>query len=92
MSLHRFHPNDDDPPDAVLWDDCERCQQHTVYPYVTLDKGNIRLLWALMLDVERRMVRGRFYRTRAEAQACRNLWYVAVFLEREAGLDPEELL
>lgn len=28
MIVHRPHPIDDDPPEAVLYDNCPRCDQH----------------------------------------------------------------
>ncbi len=43
---HRYHPDtmSGDPEDAVLYDDCERCDQHAAHPGDGLDAGN---LWAL---------------------------------------------
>jgi hypothetical protein len=45
-ATHRYHPNPDrgDPEDAVLWDDCERCDEHAKDPGAGLDAGNLYTL------------------------------------------------
>ena len=48
---HRYHPDPErgDPPTAVLYDDCERCDEHAANP-VSLDVRNLHMMWAMALD------------------------------------------
>ena len=48
-AVHRYHPDEDrgDPPDAVLWDDCERCDQHAKHPGAGLDAAHLLALYTL---------------------------------------------
>ena len=92
MAVHRFHPDPAraDDPEAILWDDCERCDEHTEHPHATLDKNNIINLWRRMVDKE---FYGRgHYRSEAEARASHELMYIAVFLQRVSRIDPDEVL
>jgi hypothetical protein len=90
MSAHRPHPvvgqfGYDDPDDAILYDDCERCAQHAEN-LVSLDWDRLARLWRRMLDVERH---DGAYTTQAEAAAGRELYRVAVLAGRLwPGLDP----
>jgi len=47
---HRYHPDPatDDPQDAILWDDCDRCEQHATHPQA-LDSRNLREAWDLAM-------------------------------------------
>lgn len=46
---HRPHPDPEreDPENAVLYDDCERCEQHAKDPGVGLDAANLVALYTL---------------------------------------------
>ena len=48
MTIHRYHPDHDrgDAPRgvAVLWDDCERCDEHAANPGIGLDADRLRAL------------------------------------------------
>ncbi len=48
-ATHRYHPNPEkaDPEDAVLWDNCERCDEHAKSPNDGLDAGNLVALYTL---------------------------------------------
>jgi hypothetical protein len=76
MTVHRRHPTDDDPADAILFDDCERCEQHARM-LVGLDDDHLARLYGRMSDVEYGADDG--YRTINEATAGRNL-YAAIRL------------
>lgn len=73
MAMHRYHPDPgrDDDPDAILYDDCERCAQHA-HNLVSLDAHNIRALFERMRDVEYGSGSAH-YLTVNEAIACRNI-------------------
>jgi hypothetical protein len=83
--LHRHHPRIGDPPDAILFDDCPRCEHHSHEP-LFLDDKMIGRLWERMVAVERGSVE--HYLTGAEATACKNLYHIAVFLERHTVVYP----
>ena len=38
---HRYHPDADDDPEAILWDDCDACCQNACSPLTLLDRQNI---------------------------------------------------
>lgn len=102
MTAHRAHPITDDDPDtlerwgidepdpgdAVLFDGCDRCEQHAADPLASLSGGHLAALWTEMVRVEHDPGERDWYRTRAESRACRKLYAVAVFLERNSPLDP----
>ena len=80
----------DDPDDAVLYDGCDRCIEHASHPFDSLDDDNFGALWAEMVRVEKDgPTYAAHYRTRAEADACRQLYRVACILGRIAPMiDP----
>ena len=79
----------DDPEDALLFDGCDRCEQHATHPTASVDDESLARLWARMVEVERDPTYTAHYRTRAEAEACRHLYAIAVFVERtHPSLDP----
>jgi len=82
MTLHRYHPDPGryDPPDALLFDDCERCAEHAD-GLVSLDMTHLRAL----LAVHVRGDWGERVPTVTEAQASANLWRVLLIMERLAG-------
>ncbi len=51
--IHRPHPIDDDPPDARLFDDCERCYQQAQRLH-GLDKQKLAWFWSAMHQIERK--------------------------------------
>ena len=72
----------DDPTDAILYDGCDRCEQHASHPFDTLDDSNLAALWKEMVRVERDDSCVAHYRTRAEAVACHELYRAACILQR----------
>jgi hypothetical protein len=82
---------------GVLVDDCARCEQQAKDPVGTLDREHIAALWKEMVRVEHtyddhgRSIGGA-YRSLADARACRQLYTMAVFLERHTDVDPWALL
>ncbi len=50
-TTHRPHPDPDapmgDPDEAILYDDCERCDEHAARPGDGLDAGNLVALYTL---------------------------------------------
>jgi len=59
MTVHRPHPIQgdyigkryDDPDDAILWDDCDRCSEHAQHPLSSLDNEHLVAL-AEMTDLQ----------------------------------------
>jgi hypothetical protein len=45
MTAHRPHPIQDDPPQAVLFDHCDRCDEHVKTFTYSLDLPRLRELW-----------------------------------------------
>ncbi len=43
-TVHRFHPDENDPTGAVLYDGCERCDEHAKHPLMGLDAANLTRL------------------------------------------------
>lgn len=91
MATHRYHPDPDtnDPADAVLWDDCERCEEHAQHPHLTLDNENLVRLWYRMLAAERDGD-GR-YLTATESRAGFVLHGIALFLERHTNVALDQI-
>lgn len=83
VEVHDF----DDPRDAILYDDCERCAEHAEH-LTSLDDATLAMLWTRM--VADKNGDDDAYRTVAEAEAGRNLYRIGVILERLAGgvIDP----
>lgn len=50
MSSHSPHPRMG--TEAIVYDDCERCEQHANAHGITLDRDNLIRMWSRMLDVE----------------------------------------
>ena len=79
----------DDPDDAVLFDGCERCEQHA-RDLVSLDADKFAALWRRMVEVERDAPDyTAAYRTKAEATVGLALYRMAILIERhDAGIYP----
>lgn len=78
---HRYHPDPDrgDPPEAILWDDCEDCHHHAME--LTLDGPSLhRLLKTLDGQWGHRP-------TGNERLAERHLWRALLVMELERGPD-----
>lgn len=98
MAIHRPHPikgkwdgNEyDDPEDAVLFDDCDRCSEHRKM-ILSIDEDRLRLLWEEMLTVESGQGRDH-YRTYTEAMVCHELHRMSIFMERVLKIDPRNAL
>jgi hypothetical protein len=83
MSSHAPHQHDG--PAPILFDDCPRCAEHALSVLWSLDSEHASALWRRMVEVEKR---GGRYRSENEATACRKLYEVALFLERQTPIDP----
>lgn len=70
----------DDPPYAILYDDCDRCSQHAKH-LTSLDDSNLAALWTRMVAVKNDETS---YRTATEADAGDALYRLGVLLERLA--------
>ncbi len=83
---HRFHPNPDiaDPIEAMLWDDCERCDQQAKDPR-GLDHAKLAEAWQMMLAVEIHHS-GRRYLTANERRLSGTLYMMFVLIERLQGV------
>ncbi len=85
---HRVHPDPYDPAleprDAILYDDCERCDEQT--DAMGLDLAKLREAWELMNAVEHGRIgnplRRRGYLTANEGRLGRTLYAVYVINER----------
>ena len=89
---HRAHPTADDPPSALLWDDCHRCDDQSADP-TGLDDQSLARAWGLMLAVERHVeFRGTerpnepHYLTANEARLGRTLNAIYIVVERLGGV------
>jgi hypothetical protein len=82
--MHRMHPDPAhlDDPDAILFDDCDRCDEHAEL-LTSLDDDNLRTLHYLALQWH---LTGKLRpRTLNERLACQKLWRFAIVLERLGG-------
>jgi hypothetical protein len=78
-----------DPDDALLFDGCERCEQHASHPMSSVDDEKVGKLWLRMVEVERDETYQAVYRTNVEATACRRLYECATLIARtHPGIDP----
>ena len=86
MTIHRPHPapSQADPSDALIYDDCERCDQ--MANLIAIDPQRMNQLWDRMLAVELRDEEQA--RTRNEKQALRALYQIGLFLQRYLIADP----
>jgi len=80
----------DDPDDALLFDGCDRCEQHARNVWLgSVDDTKLAQLWQRMVAVERSEDESEQYRTVAEATACRTLYDIACFVAHtHPGIDP----
>lgn len=80
----------DDPDDALLFDGCDRCEQHARNVWLgSVDDSKLAQLWQRMIAVERSGDESVQYRTVAEATACRTLYDIACFVAyTHPGIDP----
>lgn len=81
MSIHREHPIQGDPADAILYDNCDRCTEHAKQ-LTSLDTRNAERLVDRVMEVER--FDGR-YRSLAEAEAGRRVLHAADLIARGTG-------
>ncbi len=84
MASHRFHPAEDDPKGAILFDECPGCERHANGNGLTLDVPTLARAWNSMLDVEHGS--GKEYKTWAEQRLCSRLHEFALLMERHPGL------
>lgn len=84
---HRFHPTDQDPSGAIMYDDCPRCAEQAANP-LNCDPDRIAALWQRMVTVEHTDNGTDHYPTSNEAKACRYLYGVAVLIERVSRINP----
>lgn len=73
---------------GVLADGCDRCAEHAKEPMLlSLDQEKMQRLWAEMIAVEHGSGTPE-YVTAADAEAGKQLYRIAVWLERYAEIDP----
>ena len=80
---HRYHPDADDPKDVILYDDCERCDQHTETLF-SLDATKFRRLWDRTVAFERDDEGG--YTTANEHLAGKRLWWMTMTAQQRFGI------
>ncbi len=84
MTVHRVRTDDDG--DAILKDDCERCDE-LAEDLRNLDNSNWHKLWNMMLRWNDFLDDGgRNPITKAEAKACDAMHRIAMLLERHSGI------
>lgn len=90
--MHRYHNGaaTGDPVDALLYDNCERCEEHAENLF-DLDRDHICKLWERMVMVETNPFGDERYRTINEAKACRKLYNFYLLVERFGTVDPHNL-
>lgn len=84
---HRYHPDPDrdDPPEAILWDDCEDCAQRAEH-LNTLDAGKLRRLVAVQEDDWDHIP------TANERVAASRMWEALLVMERLTHTPWQELV
>lgn len=99
MSIHRPHPlkgkwmgkEFNDPEDALLFDECQRCSEHSKMIF-SIDNDRLKQLWLEMLKVEYSKDGRDYYRTHEESRLCGKLYEMSIFMERILGIKPEEAM
>lgn len=91
MAAHRYHPNErlNDPQDAILWDDCERCRQHADHPFDSLDSNNVERLANRTVYVEYHGIES--YRSYNEAKAAKHMLGAFRLMRELVGIQPQQL-
>jgi len=86
---HRYHPDPgrDDPPDAKLFDGCERCDEQAQF-LVGLDRQNLAWFWSGMDQIKRLGKSPDRDLTENEHLAMNNLYAMAIIFERLSGVWP----
>ena len=84
---HRYHPDEamGDPEDAILYDNCERCDEHAEQLY-GLDQGNLTSFWLAMHYSKHDDVTLEL--TKNEAKVINRMYEMAVIIERMTGIWP----
>ena len=94
MTAHRYHPDPDksDHPDAILFDDCDRCAEQT--DLFGLDRQNLTWFWSAMHGIEVEGKRLARPLTKNEYKAIRRMYEMALIFERLTSVwpSPEALL
>lgn len=75
-------------PEPILYDDCERCDEHAKSVFYSLDHTFMAALWGRMIHVEREHGS---YLSGNEATACKRLYEVAVWMEHYTEINPWKL-
>ncbi len=89
MTVHRYHPDAlrDDPPDARLFDDCERCTEQAKF-LLGLDRQKLAWFWSAMHQFEHEDNEPPIPFTSTESMAIRRMYHIAVVFERLTGIWP----
>ena len=95
MTVHRYHPDAsrDDPPDAKLFDDCQRCTEQAD-TLLGLDSRKLAWFWSAMHQFEHEDKMPPVPFTATERMAIRRMYYMALIFERLTRVwpSPEVLL
>ena len=89
MTVHRYHPDTsrDDPVDAKLFDDCERCAEQAD-TLLGLDSRKLAWFWSAMHQCEREDKMPPVPFTSTERMAINRMYYMALIFERLTGVWP----
>lgn len=98
MTIHRPHPISekwrgkeyDDDPDALLFDDCERCNQ-LAKALISIDRYKFRKLWDRMISVEFDNNFKDYYCSINEAIACGQLYNISHLMMEHFNINPKEI-
>ena len=80
MTTHRYHPDPEKNEEAALiYDDCDRCDEQAANPFATLDGTKTAALWDRMVLVKKELGT---YETMNERKVGARFYEVAIFMER----------
>jgi len=89
VTVHRYHPDTsrDDPPDAQLFDDCERCDEQAD-TLLGLDSRKLAWFWSAMHQFEHEDKMPPVPFTSNERAAISRMYYMALVFSRLTGVWP----
>jgi hypothetical protein len=85
---HRYHPDPEqnDPPDAKLFDGCERCDEQT--NLFGLDRQKLHWFWSAMHQIKRSGAYPPERLTENEYKAINRMYEMAIIFERLTSVWP----
>lgn len=88
--MHVYHEWPEGKQEPILYDNCPECDKRASEPWA-LDGSNFKEAWQLMVNVEHPSTAGEGrigYLTWNEKRLGRELYKIAVLMERHMGIDP----